>query len=67
MKAYEITFSPTGGTKKVTDLILSSFHGEKEEISVLPKDRDYTRYSFDPMTSVLLVFLLMVAECRRLP
>jgi ferredoxin/flavodoxin len=48
MKAYEITFSPTGGTKKVTDLILSSFHGEKEEISVLPKDRDYTRYSFEP-------------------
>lgn len=46
MKAYEITFSPTGGTKKVADILLSAFTCEKAEISLLPKRVDYSTYEF---------------------
>lgn len=46
MKAYEITFSPTGGTKKVTNLILSEFNCDKEEISLLPKETNYGNLEF---------------------
>lgn len=37
MKAYEITFSPTGGTQKISDLLMSAFDCEHEKISLLPQ------------------------------
>lgn len=46
MKVYEVTFSPTGGTKKVSDILLSAFPCEKEEISLLPETLDYSTYEF---------------------
>ncbi|MDD3260955.1 MAG: 4Fe-4S binding protein [Oscillospiraceae bacterium] len=46
MKAYEITFSPTGGTKKAADFLLSQFACEKEEINLLPLGTDYSGYCF---------------------
>lgn len=46
MKIYEITFSPTGGTKRVSDILAASFPGEKEEIDLLNKDADYGAYNF---------------------
>lgn len=38
---YEITFSPTGGTKKAADILIADFEGNKKEISLLPKNQDY--------------------------
>lgn len=46
MKAYEITFSPTGGTKKVSDIVMSAFAYDKEEISLLQETIDYSQYEF---------------------
>lgn len=41
MAVYEITFSPTGGTDRVTDLLMESFGEEKKEISLLPEHGEY--------------------------
>lgn len=49
MKAYEITFSPTGGTKKIADIILSACtyeSCEKKEISLLLESTAYSQYAF---------------------
>jgi ferredoxin/methylmalonyl-CoA mutase cobalamin-binding subunit len=46
MSTYEITFSPTGGTKKVTEIITSQFDTKTEEISLLPSNADYSKYTF---------------------
>ena len=35
MKLYEIYFSPTGGTKKVTEIIGSAWTCEKERIDLM--------------------------------
>ncbi|HIW21022.1 MAG TPA: 4Fe-4S binding protein [Candidatus Dorea intestinavium] len=47
MKIYSIIFSPTGGTKKLATLAIDEFAGEKEEISLLDRDKDFSRYQFN--------------------
>ena len=42
---YEITFSPTGGTKKCADL-LSAAWKEKTEIDLMKRQDDFTKYTF---------------------
>lgn len=42
---YEITFSPTGGTKKCADL-LSAAWNEKTEIDLMKRQDDFTKYTF---------------------
>jgi len=42
---YEITFSPTGGTKKSADL-LSAAWKEKTEINLMKRRDDFTKYVF---------------------
>ena len=42
---YEITFSPTGGTKKSADL-LSRAWSEKTEIDLMKRQDDFTKYTF---------------------
>ncbi len=42
---YEITFSPTGGTKKSADL-LSAAWNEKVEIDLMKKADDFSKYTF---------------------
>lgn len=42
---YEITFSPTGGTKKSADL-LSAAWSEKTEIDLMKKGDDFSQYTF---------------------
>ena len=42
---YEITFSPTGGTKKSADL-LSAAWKEKTEINLMKRQDDFTKYMF---------------------
>ena len=46
MAVYEITFSPTGGTDKVTELLTEAMDGEKRRISLLPEKEDYSRHVF---------------------
>lgn len=41
MAVYKITFSPTGGTDRVTDILAEAFSGEKKEIDLLPSDGSY--------------------------
>ena len=42
---YEITFSPTGGTKKCADL-LSAAWSEKTEIDLMKSQDDFSKYTF---------------------
>lgn len=42
---YEITFSPTGGTKKSADL-LSAAWNEKTEIDLCNREEDFSQYTF---------------------
>ncbi len=42
---YEITFSPTGGTKKSADL-LSAAWSEKKEINLMNRREDFGKYTF---------------------
>lgn len=42
---YEITFSPTGGTKKSADL-LSAAWSEKKEINLMNRREDFRKYTF---------------------
>ena len=42
---YEITFSPTGGTKKSADL-LSTAWNEKTEIDLMKRQEDFGKYTF---------------------
>ena len=44
MKIYNIYFSPTGGTKKVTDMLGSAWREEKQEIDLSVFGKDYTGY-----------------------
>lgn len=42
---YEITFSPTGGTKRCADL-LSTAWSEKTEINLMNRQEDFSKYKF---------------------
>lgn len=42
---YQITFSPTGGTKKSAEL-LSAAWNEKKEIDLCNREEDFSRYAF---------------------
>lgn len=41
MAVYKITFSPTGGTDRVTDILMEDFSGEKKEIDLLPSEGSF--------------------------
>lgn len=45
MKLYQIYFSPTGGTKKVMELIGSTWNCEKADIDLSAAEDDFTNYS----------------------
>lgn len=46
MTVYTITFSPTGGTKKVADRLAKDLGPEAREIDLTDAAADYTRFSF---------------------
>lgn len=48
MSVYEITFSPTGGTKKVSDIFTKSFDPESTYIDLSGQKTDFSVYSFGP-------------------
>lgn len=39
MKLVEILFSPTGGTKKVCEIISGEFHGKKTKIDLMNAEK----------------------------
>ena len=45
MKIYEITFSPTGGTKKVADKLATELSDEIIDIDLTNRDEDFGKYS----------------------
>lgn len=47
MKLYGIIFSPTGGTKKVADIIMDRFRSEHFMIDLTDRFTDFSAYSFD--------------------
>lgn len=48
MSVYEITFSPTGGTKKAADIFTESFSPESTYVDLVSKQTDCSGYSFRP-------------------
>lgn len=48
MAIYTISFSPTGGTKKVADCLAKNFGPEVREIDLTDAASDYTCFSFSP-------------------
>lgn len=46
MTVYGITFSPTGGTDKVTELLMEAMDGEKKMLSLLSEKEDYSKHIF---------------------
>lgn len=65
MAVYEITFSPTGGTDKVTELLTEAMDGEKRRISLLPERKITADMYLKAGISVLLQFLLLGEEFLR--
>lgn len=45
MKIYEVTFSPTGGTKKVADKLATELSDEIIHIDLTNRDEDFSKYS----------------------
>ena len=46
MSVYKITFSPTGGTQKVSDLFTEAFSAESTYIDLTSHSADFSAYSF---------------------
>lgn len=46
MSVFEIMFSPTGGTKKVSNMFTKAFAPESTVIDLLKKDQDFSACSF---------------------
>ena len=46
MAFYEITFSPTGGTKKVSGLFTEAYGAESTYIDLTDRTVDFAAYSF---------------------
>ncbi len=46
MAVYEIVFSPTGGTKKVSGIFAGAFCPDRSFIDLIKRDTDFSRYSF---------------------
>ena len=48
MSVYDIVFSPTGGTKRVSDLFTEAFCGQSSHIDLTDRSRDFSALSFHP-------------------
>ena len=54
-KSHDIHFSPTGGTKTVTDILCRAWEEEKQEIDLSVFQGDYTRYVFEERSDICVV------------
>ena len=48
MKYYEILFSPTGGTKKVADILMNTLCVESIQIDLMDREADFAAQTFQP-------------------
>lgn len=48
MKIHEILFSPTGGTRKVAELLAGDLGGEIAEVDLTARDTDFGRVAINP-------------------
>lgn len=48
MKFYEITFSPTGGTQKVADLLIKALDGRWATVDLTSSSADFSSVAFTP-------------------
>lgn len=48
MSVYEITFSPTGGTKRVSEILAACFGQESKKVDLLQPDTEYENLVFTP-------------------
>ena len=46
MSVYEIHFSPTGGTKKVSDIFTKAFASESTYLDLTKREDDFSTYAF---------------------
>lgn len=53
MKYVQLIFSPTGGTRRVAEMITSEWGGSVETIDLSDPTKDFSKYSFDPEDVVL--------------
>lgn len=54
MKFIQIIFSPTGGTKKAAEAIMSEWSGSVETIDLCDPSIDFTKFSFDKRDVTLI-------------
>ena len=54
MKIYEVTFSPTGGTKKVADKLATELSDEIIHIDLTNRDEDFGKYSLTNDDTVII-------------
>lgn len=54
MKIYEITFSPTGGTKKVADMLTSEWSSEIFPVDLTDSKTDLGSLAFTPEDVVVI-------------
>ena len=66
MKFYNIFFSPTGGTKKVADIIINGTRQEAEVIDLIKDPEKIKKLQLKRMMCVWLLYLLMVDAFRQL-
>lgn len=48
MKYYEILFSPTGGTKKVADILMNTLCDESIQVDLMDREADFAAQTFQP-------------------
>ena len=48
MKLYEMTFSPTGGTQKVADLLTKALDGERTAVDLTDSGADFSAVTLTP-------------------
>ena len=66
MKFYNIFFSPTGGTKKVADIIINGTKQEAEVIDLIKEPDKIKMHNLKKMMCVWLVYRLMEDAFRQL-
>lgn len=48
MKYYEILFSPTGGTKRVADILMNALCNESIQVNLMDREADFSAQTFQP-------------------
>ena len=69
MSVYDIVFSPTGGTQKVSDLFTESFCAESTHIDLSDREQDFAGFSFqkeDIWSEIQCMMLLFSTAVKKM-